>query len=255
VSLARLNEHRRVWQRKPVLRKVYQVWFDALLALAPTSGRLLEVGSGPGLLSTYARSRLPRVTWTASDLIATPWNDLAADALRLPLRAASVDAVLGLDVLHHVARPLAFLAEAARVLRPGSRIGLVEPWVTPFSYPIYRWLHHEGCQLDLDPRQPFVTTTGEAKDAFEGDAAVPWRLVRLIPREEWETMGLTAPRVEIWNGFAYLPSLGFREASLLPSSLLRPLLWLDERLRWAAPCVGLRAVIVWERTPAGAGSG
>ena len=42
MSLARLNEHRRVWQSKPVLREVYRVWFDALLNYATAVGLLDE---------------------------------------------------------------------------------------------------------------------------------------------------------------------------------------------------------------------
>jgi demethylmenaquinone methyltransferase/2-methoxy-6-polyprenyl-1,4-benzoquinol methylase len=50
-------------------------------------------------------------------------NGLAAvrgDAARLPVRSASVDAVLVVDALHHVANPTATVAEARRVLRPGG---------------------------------------------------------------------------------------------------------------------------------------
>jgi len=42
------------------------------------------------------------------------------DAARLPVRSASVDAVLVVDALHHVASPTAAVAEARRVLRPGG---------------------------------------------------------------------------------------------------------------------------------------
>ena len=56
---ARLAEHRRIWQSKPVLSRVYAVWFDALLASLPPRPRVVEVGAGPGFLSDHARRRAP----------------------------------------------------------------------------------------------------------------------------------------------------------------------------------------------------
>ena len=169
MSRERLDEHRRVWADKPVLAQVYGVWFEALLSELPP-GRALEVGAGPGFLREYARRQRPDLAWIAADLIPAPWNDLAADALGLPLLGGTVGSVVGLDLVHHLASPRRFFQEAARVLSPRGRIAVVEPWVTPLSFPIYRWLHEEGCTLGLDPWDPFALKEGETKIAFEGDA-------------------------------------------------------------------------------------
>ena len=104
-----------------------------------------------------------------------------------------MDSVLGIDVIHHLARPAAFFSEAARVLGPGGRLAVVEPWVTPFSFPIYRWLHQEGCRLDLDPWDPFGLGTLTSKEAFQGDGAVVWRLARTTPPPAGTIWG-SAPR-------------------------------------------------------------
>jgi len=242
VSLERLHEHRRLWREKPVLARVYEPWFLALLDAAPRGVRVLEVGAGPGLLRAFAGERRPDLHWIASDIHPAPWNTLAADAGRLPLAAGSVDSVLGLDVLHHLASPAAFFGEAARVLRPGGRLALVEPWITPFSWVVYRFFHQEDCRLTVDPWDPY---SGSVKDSFEGDAAVPWKLVRRTPRERWRELGLGAPRVELLNAFAYLPSLGFRSGSLLPARLAGPVLALDRATRPLAPLTALRAVLAW----------
>lgn len=249
MSLAQLHEHRRVWRRKPVLARIYGVWFDALLdALPEEAGSVLEVGAGPGLLSEYARAHRPRLRWVASDIVETPWNGLVADALRLPVKDATLDAIVGLDLVHHLARPLGFFTEAARVLAPHGRIVTVEPWVTPFSYPLYRWLHQEGCRMRLDPWRPFEAAASAAKDAFEGDAAVLRRLVETTPAEAWRKMGVEPPRLRALNGFAYVLSLGFKGPSLLPRPLAPLFLRLDDALGFAAKWLGLRALAVWERT-------
>jgi SAM-dependent methyltransferase len=246
MSLEQLEDHRRIWKAKPVLADVYAVWFDALLgALGPSHRRVLELGAGPGFFSEYARRRRPDLVWTAADVVATPWNDLVADGLGLPFRRASFDAILAVDLVHHLGRPGKFFDEAARVLAPCGYLAVVEPWVTPLSYPIYRWLHQEGCTLGLDPWQPF----GEngAKAPMDGDAAVVWRLVRDTADEEWRRRGFRPPRVTVLNGFAYLASLGFKPRSLLPRRLAPALLRVDAAARALAPLLGLRVHAVWAR--------
>lgn len=226
---------------------MYSVWFRAILATVPPGARVLEVGAGPGFLAEHARSHRPDLLWISSDLLAAPWNDVAANAQQLSFRSASMDTVVGLDVIHHLPRPGLFLAEAARILKPGGALRVLEPWVTPLSYPIYRWLHQEGCHTSIDPWRPFEATAG--KDPWEGDAAIPWRLVRHTPESLWREMGLTTPRIQLMNAFAYVLSLGFREASLLPGALVSFLLWLDERSGALAPVLGIRALLTWERGP------
>jgi SAM-dependent methyltransferase len=244
MSLARLEEHRRLWEAKPVLPAVYGPWFELLLDTVPKGSRVLEVGAGPGHLRAFARRRRPDLRWAASDLHPAPWNSFAADAARLPLRDASIDAVLGIDVLHHLARPGAFLAEAARVLRDFGGLTLVEPWITPFSWPIYRFLHQEDCRLRVDPWQPFPA---EAKDSFEGDAAVPWRMIRVTPAGRWASLGLRPPRVQPINAFAYLLSLGYRPSSLLPLPLARAVMAIDRLTKPLARWIGLRTMLSWTR--------
>jgi SAM-dependent methyltransferase len=244
VSLERLLEHRRLWGEKPVLRRVYEPWFRALLEAAPPGARVLEVGAGPGLLAEAARRLRPDLRWVASDLHPAPWNVLAADAGRLPLAGECVDAVVGLDVLHHLAAPATFFGEAARVLRPGGAVALVEPWITPLSWPVYRFLHQEDCRLGVDPWDPFP---GTSKDSFDGDAAVPWKMARTTPASRWAELGFRPPRAVPLNAFAYLLSLGFRPASLLPAPLAGPLLALDRATGAVAGFTGLRALLRFAR--------
>ena len=244
MSRERLDEHRRIWAAKPVLAAVYRPWFDALLEQAPPGGRALEIGAGPGFLRDHARRNRPDLRWTATDIIATPWNDVAADGTRLPFASGAFDAVVCLDLVHHLARPRDFFAEAARVLRPGGRLAAMEPWVSPLSYPIYRWAHEEGCDLAIDPWAPFGSGP---KEAFEGNGALAWRVVHAGDAATWRALGLGVPRVRRLNAFGYLLSLGFRRASLLPRALAPVTRRLDALTRPAAPLTAMRALIVWEK--------
>jgi SAM-dependent methyltransferase len=252
VSLARLEQHRRLWREKPALPLVYAPWFELLIAHAEPGVRVLEVGAGPGFLQDFAGVRRPDLRWIASDIHAAAWNNLAADATRLPLRDATLGAVLGLDLLHHLARPALFFAEAARVLGEGGRLALVEPWITPLSWPVFRFLHHEKCRVGVDPWRPFPA---DDKDSFEGDAAVPWKLARDTHADRWRALGLEPPSVRPLNGFGYLLSRGFHAGSLLPRRLAPAVIALDRLTSALAPWAGLRAVMVWRKSgPATAGT-
>jgi SAM-dependent methyltransferase len=247
MSRRQLEVHQSVWRAKPELSTIYGVWFDSLLGRARRGARVLEIGAGPGLLADHARSRRPDLRWISSDVVETPWNGLVADALRLPLRDGSVDAVMALDLIHHLARPAEFFKEAARVLEPNGLLCAIEPWITPLSYPIYRWVHPEGCTLDLDPWDPFGVAESRKKEPLRGDNACAWRLARTTAAPRWHALGFEAPRVTLFNGFAYLASLGFRRNSLLPGRFAAPLLWLDQHSSRLARFLSLRALLEWRR--------
>lgn len=245
MSVDRLAEHREIWARKPLLSDLYAPWFDALLQEVRAGGRALEVGAGPGFLLPFARKRGHPPRLVSVDVLETPWNHAAADAQRLPFAAGVFDAVLALDVVHHLADPARFFSECVRVLASGGRIAVVEPWVTPLSYPIYKWVHEERCRSGLDPWRPFASRDG--KEPFEGDAGVFSQLIRSTPPEQWRSLGLRPPRLRLLNGLAYLMSLGFWRFSLLPRSLAPAVMALDRLLAPAAPLLAIRAVVVWER--------
>ena len=114
---------------------------DALLRLAPddTGGRLLDIGTGTGrvleLLAPHFRQALgvdasKAMLALARARLAQP--GLAhcavrlADMYRLPLADASFDTAVLQMVLHYAEDPSGAVAEAARVLRPGGRLIVID---------------------------------------------------------------------------------------------------------------------------------
>ena len=132
-----LSRHREIWAARPELRSAYQEWFGRLLQCVESRQPIVEIGSGPGFFKEY----FPRLIST--DPILNPWIDVVLDACSLPFRSGTVGALVMVDVLHHLPRPLEFMAEAARVLKPAGRLAMIEPWITPLSFLLYRYLHHE----------------------------------------------------------------------------------------------------------------
>jgi SAM-dependent methyltransferase len=211
-----LRRHRAVWDKKPGLRRVYkEEFFARLLASRKARGLCVEVGGGPG----FFKELLPEVIST--DLVWCPWLDVVADAQKLPFRSDRVTNVFGLDVLHHIAAPLAFLQEVERILAPGGRLILVEPWITPLSYLIYRFFHQEGCDLSVLPWKADDSQSVPSKKAFDGNAAIPYLLFAGQNRSmTFESLPRLSPVViEPFCLFAYLLSFGFKSMNLLPESL------------------------------------
>ena len=240
-----LLRHRRVWEQKPVLRRVYrEEFFARLLQHRKPDGVSVEVGAGPGFFKQFAPSVL------ATDLILCPWLDIAVDAQRLPFRANSVANVFGLDMLHHLATPMDFLRDASRILVPGGRLILIEPWITPFSWFVFRFFHQERCDLS---ETPWISPDGKAppaKEAFDGNQAIPYllfgsrhrsRTLRSLPEFHLAVL-------EPFCLFAYLLSGGFNHASLLPESLYPALSKLERvTLPLWQRLAALRVLVVLEK--------
>lgn len=211
-----LLRHRRVWEQKPILRRVYnEEFFARLVAARKPNGVSVEVGAGPGFFKQFAQDTV------STDLIWCPWLDAIADAQQLPFRAGSVANVFGLDMLHHLATPMTFLGEVSRILVPGGRLILIEPWITPFSYLIFRFLHQERCDLSETPWLSNASGGSAGKMAFDGNQAIPYLLFG--PKHRAETLKLLPElnllALEPFCLFAYLLSGGFKAMNLLPEFL------------------------------------
>jgi SAM-dependent methyltransferase len=230
-----LARHRSVWEARPELRHVYREWFARLLGAVEGLDPVVEVGAGPGFLKEFA----PRLV--ATDVVAGLRVDVRCDADVLPFRSASVGGLVLVDTLHHLLRPLDFLAEAARVLRPRGRVAMIEPWITPPSWVLYRYLHHEDCRLGVDLTRPFG---GDDKAALEGNAAIPYLT---LARVREGTLPLRLLNAEPFIGLPYLVTFGFKVERPLPHALQRLArlgeATLDPLRRWLAT----RVLVVLEK--------
>ena len=109
-------------------------------------GPRVELGSGPG----FAREFIPDLELT--DLVRAPWHDREVSAEALPFADGSVGALVLFDVLHHLPSPRRFFdGGGARAARRAGRIVMCEPYISPLSYPVYKFLHEEPLDLSVDP--------------------------------------------------------------------------------------------------------
>jgi SAM-dependent methyltransferase len=200
-------------------------------------GGVLELGSGAGFLKDIVRdARTSEVFWISG-------ADLVCDARSLPVRDDSLRALVLVDVAHHVAAPRDFLREASRALRPGGRIVMIEPWVTPWSRFVYTCFHHEPFRPEAETWE--FATTGPLSGA---NGALPWIIFeRDRAMFEREHPALRIASIEPMMPFRYLLSGGVSMRALVPSWSFQFFRALE---RCLAPLIGhlaMFALIVVER--------
>jgi len=88
--------------------------------LLPPGASVLDVGCGPGTLTSRVAGLRPDCTFRGIDVMVRPESVIPVDlfdGVRIPMADASVDAVMFVDVLHHTDDPNVLLKEARRVAR------------------------------------------------------------------------------------------------------------------------------------------
>lgn len=229
-------------RKKAFLRKVYEEWYAAIVTALPAGdGPVLELGSGGGFLE----ASLPGLI--TSELQACSHVRVVLDGQRLPLAGGSLRAIVMTDVLHHLPDSRRFLREAARCVRPGGRVVMIEPWVSAWSSLVYRRLHHEPFRPDAAewefPRGGPLSAANMAlpwiifvRDRAQFEREFPqWRVVSLSP---------IMP-------FRYLLSGGVSMRGLMPGWTFGWWRALERALTPWSGRLGMFAQIVLERTDTG----
>lgn len=118
--------------------EVNRLFAERAVSLAPPSGRLLDMGTGPGHIAILIAERAAGLHVTAIDL-ATPMVALAQrnvdrssargrlavelrDAKQTGYEGACFDAVVSNSLVHHIPELLSLFAEIKRVARPGAAV-------------------------------------------------------------------------------------------------------------------------------------
>jgi SAM-dependent methyltransferase len=198
---------RAIVREKAFLRRIYDEWYTAITRSLPAcEGPVLELGSGAGFLSEYIPDLVTSEVFPVSGVA------VVLDAHAIPFDQGSLRAITMTNVLHHIARPRQFFAEAARCVKEGGALVMIEPWVSPWSTLVYKNLHHE----------PFEPNAGEwelrAGGPLSGaNGALPWILFmrdrelfhKEFPMWQVETVRPSMP-------FRYLLSGGVSLRSLMP---------------------------------------
>jgi SAM-dependent methyltransferase len=230
--------HAELIRSKAFLRRLYLHYYqdyDAAIGRATPGGLILEIGSGAGFYRDL------RSGVRSLDLRPGADVDVAGSALALPFRSGSTSAILMLNVLHHLPDPREFFRECARVLKPGGRVCLIEPYAGPLSRRLIRPLHHEPWDEQGGWSLP---ASGPLTGA---NMALPSIIfVRDRAKYDAEFRELPVDRLRLHTIALYLLSGGVSMRSFLPGALFGPMLGVERTLtpagRWLASMMTVELV-------------
>ncbi len=223
-----------------LLEEIYVDFYGRILSEIPAHEypRALELGSGGGFL----KERAPHVL--SSECVAVPGIDRIVDAGEIgsAFEAGALDAICAVNVFHHLPDAAAFLRGVSRVLRPGGRLVLIEPWFTRLGQLFHR-IHHEPSVADPG----FWGIVGNGRMT-----AANTRLPTSVFRDSTERFGREFPELRIrklepFHKWLYLLSGGLRLNTRVPRFLARRLVDLDRRIATGNRLTGIFALIVVER--------
>ena len=234
--------HRGVWEKKAAIRLLYRDFHRQLLESCP-EGRALDIGGGTAHIKEF------RPDIVSTDILPFPGIDAVADAHRLPFPNGFFAGVVMLDVLHHLERPIDFLAEASRVLKPGGCLAMIEPAMTAVARRFYDYIHDEPVDMDADPFAQVAINPD--RDPFDANQAIPTLLFATqaaCRRVEKAIPSLRVRSVKWLSLFAYPMSGGFQNWSLMPAALVRPMLAFEAKVpELVRRRIAFRMMVVLER--------
>jgi SAM-dependent methyltransferase len=224
----------------------------ALAALRPVRGKVLELGCGGGQYLRALRRHRPDLEVYGIDLdpicvaeaLYVPQALCCrADAAALPFPPGAFQAVIGFDILEHVARPERVLAEAARVL---ARNGLLHLYVPCEGNPgsVYQRRGHAlkarwGGHVQQFASGDLMRLIREAGLAVDHVRYADYWLTQQLDYLFFSRLSKSKHPERLWAGQALAPGGGLPGAWLrLARRTLSAACWLESTLRRSARGAG-----------------
>jgi SAM-dependent methyltransferase len=231
-----------VWNSKPLLREIYNDFYQLILSYInkEISGRIVELGSGIGNL----KSVIPEAIIT--DVDSKPWIDQIENAYSLSFPDQSVSNLILFDVFHHLEYPGSAIKEFYRVLEPAGRLIIFDLSVSLLGFLVYGIFHHEPIAF----RKPinWEPDMGNS-EAVARYYAAQGNASRIFFGREY------AEKIKQWKYFAtkrysaisYIFSLGYRKHQLYPTFCYPWMKKLDKALDLFPSIFSTRVIVVLEK--------
>jgi hypothetical protein len=226
------------WNSKPLLQRVYGDFYRLIIEQfdLSLSGIVVELGSGIGNLKRWYPKAL------TTDLFPNPWIDQVEDVYRLSFGDNTVANTVLFDVFHHLQYPGSALASLRRVMVPGGRLIIFEPYVSVLGRIVYGLMHPEPLQMG----KPITWMRPESSAGPDGYYAAQGNATRIFfgggfadHLAGWEIVA----RKRIAS-CAYLGTGGYSGRQLYPAWAYRGVAACDRVLQLMPSLFAIRALIV-----------
>ena len=190
--------------------------------------KILEIGAGAGISKLF----LGNLDIHRTDLLSHDQNEVQpnVNAETLPFLDGEFQSAFAVDMIHHVPFPYKVVSELIRTTSPRGKIIFVEPYVSFFSYFIYKIFHREKTSIRLK-FSPEVAVVGNM--ASDGDQSVCQKiffsktgqeyLSRFLPEETVTSRQLISP-------FSFFLTGGVNNPFKISPKLIRLVLKLEKRI-------------------------
>jgi SAM-dependent methyltransferase len=232
----RLLAHRRILERKRMIREVMSEFHQKLMQLdirffGATRGERIELGAGVFPM----RVSFPDVL--ATDIVSGPGIDRVVDAEDTRLADCSVRTIIGQNCFHHFPDPEKFFSECERVIVPGGGVILIEPYHSLAATLLYpRLFASEGFDKEMIGWR--VPQTGPMSGANQALSYIVFVRDRTKFLRRFPTLEIVHER-PLDNYLRYLISGGLNFRQLLPDVAIPLLKGAEFVLR---PLVNLLAI-------------
>ncbi len=246
-ALEKIESNKKAFESKKILQRIYGRYFS-LIKKEMTSPfkKTIEIGCGAAFFKRF----LPVIQ--SADIVESNYVDLVCDGHQLPFKTASLSNVILIDVFHHLQFPQYFLTEAHRVLQIGGKLILLEPFVSPLSYLIYKYLHEESFSFKENPfiSESFNQTKKPSTSTapYTGNQAISRILWKTASKHQNKLMGFSF-LYRFLDFFAYPATGGFSKPQLLGDSLLTKIHSIETKLseKLSLSFLAFRILIVAEK--------
>lgn len=220
---------------KDIYRKIYCEALNIIYENLADSTKILEIGSGEyGFIKEIDENII------TSDIKYVKNCDLVINAECLPFNKDELNAIIGVQVFHHIRNIDSFLHEAVRTVKPNGFIILIEPNWGLISAILHKFFH---------------TETYEVKQSFEDvlysnktNQAASYILFKKYKRQFLQHMPqLSFFKIKKISFLEYIMSGGFNHNAYAPASFMKFFRLIDKVLTPIINTLAIHQMIVLKR--------
>jgi SAM-dependent methyltransferase len=243
-----IKKNLEVWNRKPLLRLIYEDFYDEILEWVRKDlrGKTVELGSGMGNF----KGACPYCIIT--DIFPNPWIDMVETVYHLSFRNNSISNYILIDVFHHLAFPGSAFLEFERTLADKGRVIIFEPYVSLMGLVVYGIFHHEPVGLfkkinwlnnEENANKNYYAAQGNAARIFGKKSFIFGRNVyREEILKEWNIVN-----IKKLSALSYILSGGFSKPAFYPKKFMPILKCVEKFLDLFPLLFATRAIIILEK--------